>query len=128
MFLVRKKVRQKTAKTNQVICNSRSFKVSDIRPARKSVELVRRQQARLRRHRLLSSSSATKLCIFRHRRCCRLLRPRRQQPDIVRSGFGDILGFLSKDELPPILCTGSSFSLFRGLHRPSREMPRVRHG
>ena len=47
----------------------------------------------MRRHRLLSSTSATKLCIFRHRRCCRLLRARRQQPDIVKSGFGDILGF-----------------------------------
>ena len=84
------------AKINQVICNSRSFKVSNIRPARKSAELVRRQQARLRRHRLLSSSSATKLCIFRHRRCCRLLRPRRQQPDIVRSSFGTSLAFHPK--------------------------------
>ena len=45
MFLVRKKVRQKLAKTNQVICNSRSFKVTNIRPARKSAELVRRQHA-----------------------------------------------------------------------------------
>ena len=48
MFPVRKKgptINRVVAKTNQVICNSRSFKVSNIRPARKSAELVRRQHA-----------------------------------------------------------------------------------
>ena len=48
MFPVRKKGPTKNrmaAKINQVICNSRSFKVTNIRPARKSAELVRRQHA-----------------------------------------------------------------------------------
>ena len=48
MFPVMKKGPTKNrmaAKINQVICNSRSFKVTNIRPARKSAELVRRQHA-----------------------------------------------------------------------------------